>query len=96
MFALAPSKQDQSVLRYWARNRYKAHVNGVRYCNRAFSEAGPVPAKSQIRTRPVLMTEDQKSAVIRLTGKSPCLEVLFVPVSRGRARSQTRKTVTKK
>ncbi len=91
MFTLAPSKEDQSALRYWARNRYKAHVNGVRYCNRAYTEASVSTRRTQRRIRPVLMTEEQKSAVIKLTGSSPFMEVTFVPVARGRARSQTRK-----
>lgn len=97
MFALAPSKADQSGLRYWARNRYKAHQNGVRWTNRCFTEVEPTAqSRPQIRLRPILMTEDQKAAVIRLTGSSPFAEKLFVPRARGRARSQTRKTVVKK
>ena len=91
MFALAPSKDHQTVLSYWARNRYKAHVECVRWTNRVFTDSVSEPIRSQIRLRPVLMTEDQKAAVIRLTGSSPFLEITHLPVARGRARSQTRK-----
>jgi len=91
MFALAPSKSDQSGLRYWSRNRYKAHQNGVRWTNRAYTDAPAVKRLSQIRMRPILMTEEQKSAVIRAAGSKAFLEKTFVPVARGRAKSQTRK-----
>jgi hypothetical protein len=101
MFALAPSKADQSGLRYWSRNRYKAHQNGVRWTNRAFCEKdaetgdAPYTKQSQIRLRHILMTEDQKSAVIRTTGSSPFIEKVFVPVPRGRSRTQVGRSVKK-
>jgi len=89
MFALAPSKSDQSGLRYWSRNRYKAHQNGVRWTNRAYTdECGVEPRRSQIRLRHILMTEAQKTAVIKLTGSSPFIEKVFSPVRRGRSRTQ--------
>ena len=88
MFALAPSKADQAGLRYWARNRYKAHTNGVRWTNRAYTDAPSVKHLSQTRLRHVLMTEDQKTSVTRLTGSSPFIEKVFAPVARGRSRSQ--------
>ena len=92
MFALVPTKADQSGLRYWMRNRYKAFQNGVRWSNRAYTEAEQTAERhSQVRLRPILLTEDQKSAITRQTGSSPFLEVTFVPVAHGRARSQTRK-----
>jgi len=87
MFALAPSKSDQSGLRYWSRNRYKAHQNGVRWTNRAYTDA-PLPGLSQVRLRHILMTEAQKTAVIKLTGSSPFIEKVFAPVRRGRSRTQ--------
>lgn len=92
MFQLAPSKADQSGLRYWSRNRYKAHVNGVRWTNRAYTEAPELGSHiSQIRFRPILMTEEQRAAVLRLTGSTPYNDRTFVPVARGRAKSLTRK-----
>lgn len=80
MFALAPSKEDQSSLRYWARNAYKAQQNGVRWSNRAYTDAPTQPflIQRQQRLRHILMTEEQKAAVIRLTGSSPFIEKVFV------------------
>ena len=96
MFALAPSKADQAGLRYWARNRYRAHVEKVRWTNRAYTNdsAGPFHGSMcdpnpQLRLRHILMTEDQKAAVIRATGSSPFIEKVFAPVARGRSRTQT-------
>ena len=53
----------------------------------AFDEHRP----SQIRTRPVPMTEEEVREVRKRTGSSPYLEKKFVPVAHGRPRSQTRR-----
>ena len=94
MFALAPSKSDQSGLRYWSRNRYKAHQNGVRWTNRAYTDA-PLEALPQTRLRHILMTEAQKTAVIKLTGSSPFIEKVFAPVRRGESRKQVGRSLKK-
>lgn len=92
MFQLAPTKADQAGLRYWMRNRYKAFQNGVRWSNRAYLEAEQTAQRhSQVRLRPILLTDEQKKSIARDTGSSPFLEVTFVPVARGRAKSQTKK-----
>ena len=50
------------------------------------------PSKpSQIRTRPVPMTEEEVATIRRNTGSSPYLEKKFVPVAHGRPRSQRRR-----
>lgn len=46
---------------------------------------------SQIRTRPIPMTEEEVRAIRKETGKSPYFEKKFVPVAKGRPRSQTKR-----
>lgn len=100
MFTLIPSKEDQKAMRYWMRNWYKSHQDGVVYRNTAWAPISletPLPAcmqnRSQIKTRPRPMTEAEKTAIIRLTGSTPLFDRLFIPCQRGRSRSQVGRKV---
>lgn len=50
-----------------------------------------LPAESQVRTRPIPMSEEEVREVRQRTGSAPYLEKKLVPVSKGRPRSQTRR-----
>jgi hypothetical protein len=58
---------------------------------RAFSTISNTPKPSQIRTRPVPMTEEEVSTIRKETGRDPYFKKKFVPVAHGRPRSQTRR-----
>jgi len=85
MFPLAPSKQSQSDLRHCLRSPR----HSTRWTNRAYTDA-PLAhhLDSQIRLRGIPMTDVQRTDVIRLAGSSPFLTKVFVPVIRGRSRTQ--------
>lgn len=74
----------------WQLTRGYARINSVTF-NTPFPVVYSPSRPSQIRTRPVPMTEEEVREVRKRTGSSPYFEKKFVPVAHGRPRSQTRR-----
>ncbi len=86
MFPIVEKRDRQAV-----RESLSDCPSQFRWTNEPWDLSVTSTKPSQIRTRPIPMSEEDVRAARKLTGSSPYFEKKFVPVAHGRPRSQTRK-----